>query len=127
MKDLVDGQVVDTHNAVVRLAAEKAAADTAAAEALAAAVQVYGSATEVSELTGIPAADVEKATRGVTVARAKEVLDAIRAEAIARSDTAARRRRDKTRPNGSTDGAAPAPSPTPTAAEPEQADAAAAG
>jgi hypothetical protein len=95
VKGLFDKLVVDTHNTAARLAADKTAADTAATEALAAAVQVYGSVEEVTELTGIPASEVDKAIKEVTPARAKEVVEQVRADAIAKSDTAARRRRDR--------------------------------
>jgi hypothetical protein len=93
-KDLFDKLVVDTHNTAARLAADKAAADTAAAEALAAAVQVYGSTEEVTELTGIPASEVEGAVKAVTVARVKEVVEQVRADAIAKNSAATRRRRE---------------------------------
>jgi len=60
-----------------KLRAELAEAVTAEAEGMAAALRVFGSAADVAEVTGIPAAEVERGAKGVRAARAAAVADSL--------------------------------------------------
>jgi hypothetical protein len=74
-----------------RLRAEMAEAARVEAEALAAALRVFGTAADVAEVTGIPADQVERGAKGVRAARAAQVADEIAAQ-VPRPRDASRRR-----------------------------------
>ncbi|GAA2627830.1 hypothetical protein GCM10010411_76300 [Actinomadura fulvescens] len=103
-KDLLDSAVVTTRNRAQQLAAEAADAEAQAAETLAAAVRVYGSATTASSIYGFPANEVEKAAKTVPVTRAREVADGFRQ--LAERKTVVRRQ-DHAQPPGPSAGGGP--------------------
>lgn len=59
-----------------KLRAELAEAVTAEAEAMAAALRVFGTASDVAEVTGIPADEIERGAKGVRAGRAVAAADA---------------------------------------------------
>ena len=75
-----------------RLRAELAEATRAEAEALAAALRVFGTAADVSEVTGIAVDQVERGAKGVRAERAAQVADEAAAK-VPRPRGAARQRR----------------------------------
>lgn len=72
-----------------KLRAELAEAVTAEAEAMAAALRVFGTAADVAEVTGIPADEVERGAKGVRAGRAAAVADKA-ARRVPRQDASTR-------------------------------------
>ncbi|MFE3557335.1 hypothetical protein ACFXKW_21070 [Streptomyces sp. NPDC059193] len=91
VKDLVDALVVSTQSTVQGLAAQLAAAEQEAADALAVAVRVYGSSDVVAGLTGIPTSDIDRTIKGRSAA-AVDGLTALQQQAAAKVQAAAEKR-----------------------------------
>lgn len=119
VKDLTDAQVVASRKTAADLAEAKAAADVAAAEALAVAIRVYGGPAEVTELTGIPVTEVERAGRAVPTARVRELLDGLQGQAEAKLSGKGKRTAavNAIGPGAEAEGTAPAPGMTVPAQE----------
>ena len=81
-RELAAGNVLTTREAAVKAALAKDEADVAAREAAAAALRLFGNDAElVAELLGVPAEELEREAKPVTAARAKEVIESLRARA----------------------------------------------
>ncbi|MFF7166939.1 hypothetical protein ACFZBP_37100 [Streptomyces sp. NPDC008086] len=71
-----------TREAAVKAAQAKEQADVAAREAAAVALRLFNNDAElVAELVGVPAEELEREAKPVTAARAKEVIETLRARA----------------------------------------------
>ncbi|MFE7118542.1 hypothetical protein ACFU99_24310 [Streptomyces sp. NPDC057654] len=81
-RELAAGNVLAAREAAVKAALAKEEADVAAREAAAAALRLFGNDAElVAELLGVPAEELEREAKPVTAARAKEVIESLRARA----------------------------------------------
>ncbi|MGA4842094.1 hypothetical protein [Streptomyces sp. G45] len=81
-RELAAASVLTTRKAAAEAAKAKEDADVAAREASAAALRLFGNDVElVAQLLGIPAEDLEREAKPVTAARAKEVIEGLRARA----------------------------------------------
>jgi len=112
IKDTADALVVSTRAHAGKMAAAKAAADTEAAEALAVSARLYGSAEDVSELTGIPTAEVERAIRAVGVPRVKDILDGLYEAAEAKLSERQAGKQNRPAPTAAETARVPAQEPT---------------
>ncbi|MFE0177646.1 hypothetical protein ACFWZ2_35575 [Streptomyces sp. NPDC059002] len=81
-REMAAGEVLTARKAAVVAAAAKEAADVRAREAAAVALRLFDQDSElVSQLLGVPAEELEREAKPVTAARAKEVIEALRARA----------------------------------------------
>ncbi|WP_411143138.1 hypothetical protein [Streptomyces sp. x-80] len=81
-RELAAGNVLTAREAALKAALAKEAADIAAREAAAAVLRLFGNDAElVAELLGVPAEELEREAKPVTAARAKEVIESLRAHA----------------------------------------------
>ncbi|MFI1964582.1 hypothetical protein ACH429_10745 [Streptomyces pathocidini] len=92
-RELAAKNVLTTREAAAKAAAVKEEAEVAAREAAAAALRLFGNDVElVAELLGVPTEELERDAKPVTAARAKEVIESLRARAerprVRRSPTA---------------------------------------
>lgn len=81
-REIAAANVLSTREAAAKAAQAKEEADVAAREAAAAALRIFGNdAALVAELLGVSAEDLERDAKPVTAARAKEVIETLRARA----------------------------------------------
>jgi len=81
-RELAAQSVLIARKAAVEAAVAKEAADRKARESTAAVLRLYDQDSElVAELLGVPAEELERDAKTVTAARAKEVIEALRARA----------------------------------------------
>ncbi|MFF3153266.1 hypothetical protein [Streptomyces sp. NPDC057910] len=81
-REMAAKNVLTTREAAAKAAVAKEEADVAAREAAAAALRLFGNDVElVAELLGVPAEELEREAKPVTAARAKEVIESLRARA----------------------------------------------
>ncbi|MFF1423037.1 hypothetical protein [Streptomyces sp. NPDC058280] len=81
-RETAAANVLTTREAAVKATLAKERADLAAREAVAAALRLFDNDAElVSELLGVPAEELERESKPVTAARAKEVIETLRAHA----------------------------------------------
>lgn len=81
-RELAAQSVLTSRKAAAEAAVAKEAADREAREATAAALRLYDQDAElVAELLGVPADELERDAKAVTAARAKEVIENLRARA----------------------------------------------
>ncbi|MFI6416934.1 hypothetical protein ACIBG6_05845 [Streptomyces sp. NPDC050842] len=80
--EMAAANVLTTRTAAAAAAAAKETADVAAREAAAAALRLFDhDSTLVAQLLGVPAEELEREAKPVTAARAKEVIETLRARA----------------------------------------------
>ncbi|MCC3767284.1 hypothetical protein [Streptomyces sp. UNOC14_S4] len=105
-REMAAANVLTTRRTAADAAAQKEAADIAAREAAAAALRLFDHDSQlVSQLLGVPADELEREAKPVTAARAKEVIESLRARA--ERPRATRRARS----DHSTNVTSPAPAP----------------
>lgn len=81
-REVAAANVLTTRETAVKAARAKDEADIAAREAVAVALRLFDNDTElVSELLGVPAEELEREAKPVTAARAKEIIESLRARA----------------------------------------------
>ncbi|MEV3853018.1 hypothetical protein AB0J38_01685 [Streptomyces sp. NPDC050095] len=81
-REIAAANVLTAREASAKAARAKEEADVAAREAAAAALRLFGNDAElVAELLGVPAEELEREAKPVTAARAKEVIETLRARA----------------------------------------------
>lgn len=102
-REMAAANVLTTRETAAKAARAKEEADVAAREAAAVALRLFDNDAElVAELLGVPAEELEREAKPVTAARAKEVIEILRARAE-RPHSARRPRKPR--------GEAPPPSP----------------
>lgn len=95
-RELAAQNALTARKAAVEAAVAKEAADRKARESTAAVLRLYDQDSElVAELLDVPAEELERDAKAVTAARAKEVIEALRARA-------SRPRPNRSRPKNST-------------------------
>ncbi|MFI6374770.1 hypothetical protein [Streptomyces sp. NPDC050546] len=106
--------VLTTRETAVRAAQAKDEADIAAREASAVALRLFDNNAElVSELLGVPAEELEREAKPVTAARAKEIIETVRARAERPRSSRPRRSRAEAADASPPASRAPAPVVTP--------------
>jgi hypothetical protein len=81
-REIAAASVLSTREAAAKAAKAKEEADVAAREAAAAALRLFDNDADlVADLLGIPAEELEREAKPVTAARAKEVIEVLRARA----------------------------------------------
>ncbi|WP_143076578.1 hypothetical protein [Streptomyces sp. MUSC 14] len=81
-REIAAANVLATREAAVKAARAKEEADVAAREAAAVVLRLFDNDAElVAALLGVPAEDLEREAKPVTAARAKEIIEALRAQA----------------------------------------------
>ncbi|MEV8395947.1 MULTISPECIES: hypothetical protein [unclassified Streptomyces] len=81
-REMAAANVLTAREAAVKAAKAKDAADIEAREAAAVALRLFDNDAElVSELLGVPAEELEREAKPVTAARAKEIIETLRARA----------------------------------------------
>ncbi|WP_150493045.1 hypothetical protein [Streptomyces kanamyceticus] len=81
-RELAAANVLTARKAAAEAAATKESADVSAREAAAAALRLFDNdARLVSGLLGVPAEELEREAKPVTAARAKEIIESLRARA----------------------------------------------
>ncbi|MEU0839519.1 hypothetical protein ABZ370_08615 [Streptomyces sp. NPDC005962] len=81
-RELAAANVLSTRETAVKAARAKDKADIAAREAAAVALRLFDNDAElVSELLGVPAEELEREAKPVTAARAKKIIESLRARA----------------------------------------------
>ncbi|MGW7292881.1 hypothetical protein ACWGIB_10900 [Streptomyces xiamenensis] len=102
-REMAAANVLSTRETAVKAARAKEDADVAAREAAAVALRLFDNDADlVAELLGVPAEELEREAKPVTAARAKEIIELLRA----RAERPRSSRPRKSRAEG------PAPSPT---------------
>ncbi|MEE1798533.1 hypothetical protein PUR57_07555 [Streptomyces sp. JV176] len=93
-REMAAANVLAAREAAVKAARAKDKADIAAREAAAVALRLFDNDAElVSELLSVPAEELEREAKPVTAARAKEVIESLRARAEHPRSTRARKPR----------------------------------
>ncbi|MBD2831812.1 hypothetical protein ID871_10165 [Streptomyces pratensis] len=99
-----------TREAAVKAAKAKEEANVTAREAAAVVLRLFDNDAElVSELLGVPAEELEREAKPVTAARAKEVIESLRARAERPRTTRARKPRAEAAGAASSTSGVPAP------------------
>ncbi|WP_143608587.1 hypothetical protein [Streptomyces sp. CB03234] len=81
-REMAAANVLTTREAAAKAARAKEEADVAAREAAAVALRLFDNDAElVAELLGVPAEELEREAKPVTAARAKEIIEVLRARA----------------------------------------------
>ncbi|MDX2538833.1 hypothetical protein [Streptomyces scabiei] len=81
-REMAAANALTSREAAVKAAKEKDEADVTAREAAAVVLRLFDNDAElVSELLGVPAEELEREAKPVTAARAKEIIEALRARA----------------------------------------------
>lgn len=93
-REMAAANALTAREAAVKAAKAKEEADVTAREAAAVVLRLFDNDAElVSELLGVPAEELEREAKPVTAARAKEVIEALRARAERPRSTRARKPR----------------------------------
>ncbi|MEW2087868.1 hypothetical protein AB0932_07380 [Streptomyces sp. NPDC006682] len=101
---------LSAREAAVNAAKAKEEADATAREATAVVLRLFGNDAElVSELLGVPAEELEREAKPVTAARAKEIIESLRARAERPRPTRARKPRAAAAEAASSASGIPAP------------------
>ncbi|MFC7928616.1 hypothetical protein [Streptomyces cinereoruber] len=110
-REMAAANVLTTRKAAADAATAKEAADIAAREAAAAALRLFDhDSALVSDLLGVPAEELEREAKPVTAARAKEVIESLRARV---ERPRPRRARAPRSPETTAPGSGPSPVPNP--------------
>lgn len=103
-------KALTAREAAVKAAKAKEEADVAAREAAAVVLRLFDNDAElVSELLGVPAEELEREAKPVTAARAKEIIESLRARAERPRPTRARKPRADAAGAASSTAGIPAP------------------
>ncbi|MBT2674614.1 hypothetical protein J7E95_28155 [Streptomyces sp. ISL-14] len=106
-REMAAANVLATREAAIKAARAKDEADVAAREAAAVVLRLFDNDADlVADLLGVPAEELEREAKPVTAARAKEVIEALRARAERppRSRRAPRSRAEASPPSPSASG-----------------------
>ncbi|MGW5401966.1 hypothetical protein [Streptomyces sp. NPDC003952] len=107
-REMAAANVLTTRETAAKAARAKDEADIAAREAAAVALRLFDNDAElVAELLGVPAEELEREAKPVTAARAKEIIEMLRARAERPRSSRPRRSRAE-----ASDASPPAPDPT---------------
>ncbi|MEU9708689.1 hypothetical protein AB0E21_08785 [Streptomyces sp. NPDC047967] len=91
-REMAAANVLTTREGAVKAARAKDEADVATREAAAVALRLFDNNAElVSGLLGVPAEELEREAKPVTAARAKKIIESLRARATRPSPTRARK------------------------------------
>lgn len=109
-REMAAEHALTAREAAVKAAKAKEEADITAREAAAVVLRLFDNDAElVSELLGVPAEELEREAKPVTAARAKEVIESLRARAERPRTTRIRKPRADTADAASSTSGAPAP------------------
>lgn len=109
-REMAAANVLTTREGAVKAARAKDEADVGAREAAAVALRLFDNNAElVSELLGVPAEELEREAKPVSAARAKEIIESLRARAERPRTTRIRKPRVDTADASSSTSGAPAP------------------
>ncbi|MFJ6696700.1 hypothetical protein ACIQM4_11560 [Streptomyces sp. NPDC091272] len=112
-REMAATNALSAREAAVNAAKAKEEADATAREATAVVLRLFGNDAElVSELLGVPAEELEREAKPVTAARAKEIIESLRARAERPRPTRARKPRADAAKAASSASGTPAPAVT---------------
>ncbi|MFF9346626.1 hypothetical protein [Streptomyces sp. NPDC014734] len=113
-RELAAANVLATREAAVKAARAKDKADIAAREAAAVALRLFDNDAElVADLLGVPAEELEREAKPVTAARAKAIIESLRARAERPRSNRARKPRAEASDPSPPASRTPAPAVTP--------------
>lgn len=113
-REMAAANALTAREAAVKAAKAQEEADVTAREAAAVVLRLFNNDAElVSELLGVPAEELEREAKPVTAARAKEVIESLRARAERPRSTRARKPRMEASGQAPPGSDAPAPLVTP--------------
>ncbi|WP_162793841.1 hypothetical protein [Streptomyces paludis] len=112
-REMAAANVLTAREAAVKAAKAKEEADVTAREAAAVVLRLFGNDAElVSELLGVPAEELEREAKPVTAARAREIIEELRAHAERPRSTRPRKPRPDAAGAASATSGVPAPAVT---------------
>ncbi|MEU9120612.1 hypothetical protein AB0C96_12245 [Streptomyces sp. NPDC048506] len=109
-REMAAANALSAREAAVKAAKTKEEADVTAREAAAVVLRLFDNDAElVSELLGVPAEELEREAKPVTAARAKEIIEALRARAERPRSARTRKPRADAADTATSTSGAPAP------------------